>query len=423
MSQPELQSPQLSVRILGIVLVVLITAGFTEGVCRFLILYRTHVKLPMAVQEYQIRDSRQPFLWRLKPGYGCTLAEAIRAKRQSGRQMGAAYLEDRAAKLGVKPEDVLFRIDSDGYKGPELDKSHSRLRILTLGDSCTFGTFSDSYSYPRSLERALNQQGLKVEVVNGGVEGYSPQQVLMRMEEFKGLHPEITTIYIGWNAFFSPESVPRFARSYTPYTWRALKYVYGLLAPEKAARQLYYRPKHADRHDPLISRLSNYVPPFFPLIERIVTEMQSSGNHVVILTLPGLYRLDEAPSPLALKVGQLPEFTGNPYVLAKLSDSYNKSLRALAAQQGVGLIDLDRWSSAVLEPRDVYFADSVHLYEEGQQKLGEYLALQLAPLVTQIRDSVGHQEGRPVPRPHLPTRGEKRSQFVNTGQNDAGYSH
>ena len=48
----------------------------------------------------------------------------------------------------------------------------------------------------------LNSRGIAVEVVNGGVEGYSSRNVLFEIERYKALKPEIVTLYIGWNSLF-----------------------------------------------------------------------------------------------------------------------------------------------------------------------------------------------------------------------------
>lgn len=82
----------------------------------------------------------------------------------------------------------------------------------------------------------------------------------------------------------------------------------------------------------------------------------------------------------ALKVGHLPTFTRNPYVLAMMTQRYNQSLRTLAERRGLVVIDLERWSGAPLRPRDAYFFDSVHLYEKGQEMIGDFLASELLRL-------------------------------------------
>ena len=51
-------------------------------------------------------------------------------------------------------KESLFRINSDGFKGPEIDSTHALIRILALGDSTTFGL--GSVDYPSSLQTHFN---------------------------------------------------------------------------------------------------------------------------------------------------------------------------------------------------------------------------------------------------------------------------
>ena len=333
------------------------------------------------LNDYEIPDPRGDYNWVLRPNYSTTVGESIAAKERTGNVLGVRYLRERSAALGLGEDQRIIGVNSDGYKGPELDHRHAGVRILSLGDSCTFGSYFDEYSYPRALERALRERELTVEVINAGVEGYSPRNVLLRIEEFKALRPEITTVYIGWNAMFAtrpPLGFERYLRS-----WWLVREVAGKFqrkfAPDKeAALEQYLQKKNVDRNAPAIADLDGYRPVFLPEVETIVTEMRAAGSAVVLVTVPGLFTLDESPSERALEIGHLPEYTDNPFVLAKLSTEYNERLRELARRLGVELIDLEEWSRTALRPRDKYFFDSVHLYEEGQQKIGEFLAERLS---------------------------------------------
>jgi lysophospholipase L1-like esterase len=89
--------------------------------------------------------------------------------------------------------------------------------------------------------------------------------------------------------------------------------------------------------------------------------------------------MDEAPDARALAKGHLPVFTDNPYVLARMVERYNDSLRELARARGLTLVDLDAWGRKALEPRAEHFFDAVHLYERGQRLIGLHLAATLAP--------------------------------------------
>jgi hypothetical protein len=127
-----------------------------------------------------------------------------------------------------------------------------------------------------------------------------------------------------------------------------------------------------------VRRLASSPPPGLDEIERIVDAVRGAGSQVVVLTLPGLYVLEEDPSPRALEIGHLPPFTDNPFVLAAMTRRLNDALRELAAARGLQVVDLERWSLTALTPRDGYFLDAVHLTDDGQTRIGEYLAAQLA---------------------------------------------
>lgn len=331
---------------------------------------------------YHMPDPSHPSNWVLRPGYTLTLQQAIEAKEKTGRTLAVAYLKERAGKLNIGPDETIIQINHDGYKGPELDKTHSRLRILNIGESTTFGTLFDKYSYPRTLERELRSKGIEAEVVNAGVESYTAGNVLMRVEEFKALRPEIATIYIGWNNLFGPE--PRVGLNKYSYTYRLLRRTYQKLSRGSETLnplEQYTKQKHVDANAPEVKNLEGFVPPFIEDVEEIVKQMQSVNSRVIIITMPGLFTMGERPSDDALRKGQLPSFTDNPYVLAKLTEQYNASLRQLATRYGLQVIDLERWSNTALVPRDSYFLDSMHLYEEGQEKIGVYMADEILDVV------------------------------------------
>ena len=149
--------------------------------------------------------------------------------------------------------------------------------------------------------------------------------------------------------------------------------------PQHRALLAYEKPKHPDRDAPEVRALDDWTPSFVPDLGGLVDAFQSAGSKVVLLTLPGLYVMDEAPDARTLEKGHLPPFTDNPYVLARMAERYNDCVRGMARTRGLQVIDLEAWGRKALEPRADYFFDSVHLYEEGQHLIGVHLAEALAP--------------------------------------------
>ena len=290
--------------------------------------------------------------------------------------------EDEMAAYYVA-EDKAFRVDQDGFKGPEIDPDHRLPRILNVGDSCTFGV--GVYDYPTAIRRALNANGPRAEVVNGGVQGYAPKNVIYELDRYLALKPEIVTIYLGWNALFMSNPWPDAWENRLRSIWLAKKAWEAVMSRIEGhrARALRLRRKTLvpRRDDPGVAALDDYVPPFMPRIERIIEAFEDAGSQVVLVTLPGLFSMDEDPTPRALELGHLPEFTNNPFVLAKLTERYNDALRRLAKRRKLQLIDLAKWAAKNLRPRDAYFTDSVHMRVPAQGRVGIFMAKRLSAMI------------------------------------------
>ena len=311
----------------------------------------------------------------------------LEAKRAAGRVLAVRHMESAARKLGIGADEVAVEVNAEGFRGPALDPLRAH-RILAVGDSCTFGSpVSERFPYARAMERELRRNGVDVEVVNAGVEGYSPVDVVARLDELRALRPDVTTVYIGWNALYretylsDATGIRRHLHS-ARLLARALETVRARLGdPRQSAFDAYARKKRPDPTAPELDLLADYVPSFLPDVVRIVDSMEAAGSRVVILTLPGLYTTDRTPSPRALDIGHLPTFTDNPFVLARMAERYNDALRAFARDRGLPIVDLDRWSRETLVPPEGHFIDSVHLDERTQEQAGAYLANALAPLL------------------------------------------
>lgn len=75
---------------------------------------------------------------------------------------------------------VVYRINSDGFRGEEL-KEGNHPRVMVYGDSFIHAEFSELQdTFPVRLNERL---GDGIEVVNAGVAGYGPDQILRRMED------------------------------------------------------------------------------------------------------------------------------------------------------------------------------------------------------------------------------------------------
>ena len=126
-----------------------------------------------------IMEPDDALLWRLKDGL-------------RGRQITGA----------INGQSIDFRVHTfDSLRSPIVEAPKQRLRILALGDSCTFGLGVDDHvTWPSQLERILRQLGWDVDVINSGVPGFTAWQGRRYLEsEGLRLQPDVVVFCFGFN--------------------------------------------------------------------------------------------------------------------------------------------------------------------------------------------------------------------------------
>lgn len=120
------------------------------------------------------------------------------------------YLQDKILLWKHKPSIIAnngIKVNSDGFRGDDIikPKPNNVFRIVCLGDSCTYGLMikDDREVYPKILEKIINDENVtnkRVEVINGGVSGYSSYQGLQLLKnQVIGLQSNVIAIYYGLN--------------------------------------------------------------------------------------------------------------------------------------------------------------------------------------------------------------------------------
>jgi hypothetical protein len=91
------------------------------------------------------------------------------------------------------------RTNRYGLRGPDpiIPKSAGVTRILMLGDSFTFGfPVQDQETFCHLIEEGLRAQGHRVEVINGGVSGYSPTlEYISLRDQFLAFEPDLVVLW------------------------------------------------------------------------------------------------------------------------------------------------------------------------------------------------------------------------------------
>jgi lysophospholipase L1-like esterase len=157
----------------------------------------------------------------------------------------------------VQWDGTFYEINQRGWRGPEFEPTFApdELRVVAIGDSCTFGkSVEESECWPRQLERLLQADvgsSRTVRVANLGVNGYSGRDYL---EAFRtqalAVRPQLVVLAYNINDF--PNVVKRVdaavfqggenLRAKVPWDLRAQL---GKLAAFRWLRATYYEANRA----------------------------------------------------------------------------------------------------------------------------------------------------------------------------------
>jgi lysophospholipase L1-like esterase len=295
---------------------------------------------------------------------------------------------DFAPGTSLPVNGATARINRAGLRGALPDAVKQRIRVLCLGDSCTFGyapDVDDSATYPAALGRILDPA--RFEVLNGGRPGYGSLDVLdFFLYHGVELQPDVVVILAGWNEYLQAHPV---VQRPPPADWP------NSLALVRLGRELIRRVVRA-RPAPLAAerarvrrlptpgdRLADEV---FARTERITAELvracRAHGATPILVTYANFTR-DDWTGVESLTDGEFRPAL--PYLLSvELSPSAwrryvvttNDLIRRVAGRLNVPLVEGD----AI---RDIgLFSDLVHLKAEGC----EALARRVAPVVLEVSE-------------------------------------
>lgn len=312
----------------------------------------------------------------LNAGVTITFGDLLDSLEEANKPLGVTNLLADGEQFGIKPDEPVFQVNSHGFKGPEIGEK-SGTRIMTIGDSVTFGPLIDAKSYPRWLERESG-----AEVINAAVYGYNLSRVLIRLDHFLSFEPDIITVLIGWNHTIVRADPRKNDKLYDRFALYRFFY-HGIVnrgdidvsvALDKDAIKRY------DPSDPLIPKLQETTfagdfDEWSTLVGRIKERLPNTK--IVALTLPGLFVEGIEPDKQALMMGYPVGFSDNLYAWPVLTKNYNARLIDFARKNELDVIDLAAWSVNALEPRSAFFRDPVHLTVEGDELVGKHLAREL----------------------------------------------
>jgi lysophospholipase L1-like esterase len=305
-----------------------------------------------------------------------TFALCVAAAELVLRLLGYGNLEiyepDRALYWKLKPNQNCYtkidhkpvRINSQGTRGPEFlpEKPVHTLRILSLGDSRTFGWgLSEPETYTAQLEQMLRRQfgGAKtIEAINAGVNAWGyPQMLVYFRDTALRYRPDIVVIGDAnlWSQF-SDRNSPEFAER---FMWRVrLKNLlrrFALFHFVDAVAEMKLRNFYGQIRLKFV--------PVDPRQDTLFKEQQQKDPDALFRSaIEGLCRaaLTNHVQPILLYLPFEYELT------ATNASSVLKAKRELSRQLGVPLVDL----TPDLQPvgKALYLeADPVHLNVRGNE--------------------------------------------------------
>lgn len=266
------------------------------------------------------------------------------------------------------------RINPDGFVGDPLREGGPGLwRIVAVGDSCTFGGGNEIDTYPAMLDARLVAEappGERVEVVNAGISGLNSELALRRLESrVPELQPDVVTIYIGWNDLMKFDPLAQDTTS----RWSGVARMLDDLWITKGLRKLlfyYLRPsmrEPATGPDSRTGKFADFQPTIFEgNLREMIREVRDMGARPMVMTLPTVVRPDMTAEDLKQASVVFPYFP-SAYAVGDFLDllaAYNRTIRRVAVEEQVPLVDLARYFEGLPDVRP-YFYDTMHTNTQG----------------------------------------------------------
>ena len=277
-----------------------------------------------------------------------------------------------------------------------LPKPEGTTRILVLGDSFAYGSGTDyGQIWPVLLERQLQEDGFRVDVVKAGVPGYDTRTEALYLERvFADYDPDIVLLTFLPNDLFTNTPIESAAGAFdagdSPIQAAGGKGsdLHSLILMKRllmANDWLYVRLYMLTRRleyfaTPPSATLRRQIEVTKALLERVQRFCEQKGQDLVVLSIPQQFQV-LAPEPAeALDVDVA---------------AIDRIFTAFAGEQGF------TWFPALPRLRELYYADAEdlffrfdgHLNDRGNRAVADYLA---AALVERFSERL-RQPQAPVP--------------------------
>jgi len=268
-----------------------------------------------------------------------------------------------------------IRINAAGLRGPPLaERTRERVRIVALGDSCTFGADREDRTWPALMQAALDDAGGgpgRYEVLNAGVAGADSGDALRRFESVVApIEPDVVVIYVGWNDLMKLAPLSQRGGSAIARLSRWIDRLWLVRGARKVAffhlRTALTAPDVG--RESRTGRFETFVPGRFAAnLEALVSAVQANDSIAILVTLATPLREGMSASLVRKRGIFFPFFLGGDRVgdFLDLIDAYNRTIESVAESAGAPVVDLAGAIEAMPNPMP-YFWDTMHANHRGQ---------------------------------------------------------
>lgn len=269
--------------------------------------------------------------------------------------------------------------DSDNYT--KEGKKHF-IRIICLGDSITFGTFTAPYNWVSFLQEILAARKIDAEVINAAMPGNTYPQIVDRFQaEYLEFHPDILLVYKGFRYYMAPEadiSLPD--KSIWERLGRRSSFIRLILdhQPRDPYRRLI---KERERRGItcLVEEITEeHLAGYREDLLRLIRICRREGITLLLAPFPALVDENNRKQYIDMVYSGLyfyPSISADAYI--KGIPRFNEVTREVAEQEGIMYVDI----SEGLERTREYFEDRAHLSVKGSKRVAENYAEALAEYI------------------------------------------
>ncbi|MEM7224035.1 MAG: SGNH/GDSL hydrolase family protein [Pseudomonadota bacterium] len=304
--------------------------------------------------------------------------------QKSVEKSSAFYIEDESGLRLPKPNRQLgkVRINNLGFRGPDvsLERDDNGFRIAFLGSSTTYDAgVGEASNWPARVTNLVDDSiaDCEVDFVNAGLPGYNTYL----MHRYYGSHvtdtkPNLVVVLPGDMNHDLDDlagkkgiSSTHFERSWfadVSVFWAKLEKNFRVIQLQRAAHlntgKLPVEPEEI-------------TPRFEQRLRDLVSEIQSDGRLVALVTIGSQIRRDQSPAEQVTAANT--NLFYMPYMsiskLIEIREAYNKVIERVANETGAILID-----DADSIPGDrKHYVDTMHFSEAGSEKMAGRVSSQL----------------------------------------------